>query len=255
LSDALHERRTRGLARLLEDTELPLGEPHPCPYLPGRTARQLVVQPPSFAPGLYHAFMDLNFRRLGPVVYRPACPSCRECRSLRIPVREFRPSRAQRRCAVRNAEVSVEIGPPEPTAEKHDLYRRYLAARHDGQMTGSAEEFHQFLYDAPPLTLELTYRWQGRLLAVGIADLEPEALSAVYCYFDPEAPGRSLGILNVLALLGECRRRDLPYLYLGYWVPGSPTMAYKAHFRPHELLEGGVWVRPGGRPPGQAPEG
>src|SRR5262249_53906297 len=127
--------------------------------------------------------------------------------------------------------------------EKHALYRSYLDARHDGQMDGSAVEFRGFLYSSEIQTLEIEYRVGGRLLGVALADLEPLALSAVYCYFDPAARRRSPGVFNVLWLLDECRRRGLPYLYLGYYVPGSPKMSYKAAYRPYELLQAdGRWA-------------
>jgi arginine-tRNA-protein transferase len=79
---------------------------------------------------------------------------------------------------------------------------------------------------------------------VGLADVEPKTLSAVYCYYDPGEPKRSLGVLNVLALVQEGRRLGVPYLYLGYWVEGSQTMSYKDHYRPCEVLEpDGSWTR------------
>ena len=37
------------------------------------------------------------------------------------------------------------------------------------------------------------------------------------------------------------REEGLPYVYLGYWVPESRKMAYKARFRPCEILVGGTW--------------
>ena len=35
----------------------------------------------------------------------------------------------------------------------------------------------------------------------------------------------------------------LAYVYLGYWVEGSPKMAYKARFMPQERLTGTGWTR------------
>jgi leucyl-tRNA---protein transferase len=243
-ADEGHERRTEALRRVLEDADLEPDAEHPCTYLPGRRARQVLVSPQSFTPGLYHAFMDLNFRRLGFLVYRAACRGCTECRMLRVLVDEFAPTRAQRRCVARNRDLRVAVSRPRATDEKRALYRRYLESRHDGTMSGSAEEMASFLYDAPRFTVEVTYRAGARLVAVGIADVEPSALSAVYCYFDPAETRRSPGVFNVLTLLEECRERSLPYLYLGYYVAGSPKMAYKAGFRPHEVLGAdGAWER------------
>jgi arginyl-tRNA--protein-N-Asp/Glu arginylyltransferase len=139
----------------------------------------------------------------------------------------------------------VSTGAPALTDEKADLYRRYLAGRHDDQMDGSPEELERFLYAGCARTIETCYRLDGRLVAVGIADVEPQALSAVYCYFDPDRPERGLGVLNVLRLIEEARRRHVPWVYLGYFVAGSRTMAYKAGYRPCEALTpDGRWEAP-----------
>jgi len=39
------------------------------------------------------------------------------------------------------------------------------------------------------------------------------------------------------------RRLGVPYLYLGYWIQGSPKMSYKKRFQPQEQLTGTGWVR------------
>lgn len=230
------EPRTDLLDRAIRASGIRPGRPHACPYLPGRQARNLVIRPVPLEAGVYHSLMDLNFRRSGPVFYRPECEGCRECRSIRVAVGRFRPSRAQRRCQARNRDLAVRVGAARPTAEKLALYRRYLEARHDGQMSGGNEEFENFLYASTVTTLELEYRLGRRLLAVGIADLEPSAMSAVYCYFDPDETARSLGVFNVLRLIDECRSRGRDWLYLGYYVREARRMSYKAGFRPFELL-------------------
>lgn len=233
------------LARLVGALGLEPSPPSPCPYLPGRDSRLVALRPNRLTPRLYGLFLDLNFRRLQDLVYRPLCDGCRECRELRVDTRRFRPTRAQRRCWRRNADVVAELGRPLATDEKHALYRRYLEARHDGTMSGSWEEFSDFLHAAPEMTHEVVFRAAGRLVGAGIFDVTQDALSAVYFYFDPELAARSPGTFNVLWLVEEARRRACPWLYLGYYVAGSPRMAYKAGFHPHELLGDDGRFRPG----------
>jgi arginine-tRNA-protein transferase len=236
------EKAIKRLAALLDSLGLEPSIPSPCPYLPGRESRLLLLRPRQLTPGLYHLLLDLNFRRLGWGVYRPQCEGCSECRQLRLPVESFAPTRSQRRCWRRNEDVSATMGRPEATAEKHAVYQRYLEERHDGEMTGSWQEFEGFLHEGPPFTREVVFRVGERLLGAGIVDVEPQAMSAVYFYFDPDLSDRSPGTFNVLWLVEECRRRGVPWLYLGYHVVGGLGMAYKTDYRPHQILgEDGRW--------------
>lgn len=230
------------MRRALGARTLTPGPPYPCPYRSGLEARSIVLGPAEAArPGVYHALMDLNFRRLGDVFYRPACASCSSCRQLRVRVNDFRPSRAQRRCARANADLAVETGAPAATDEKHALYERYLAARHDGQMNGSRDEMESFLYRSCVANVEVTYRTGGRLVGVGLVDVEPRALSAVYSFFDPALASRSLGTFNVLWTIAAALSSGRPFVYLGYWVAESPRMRYKAEFRPCEAWGADGW--------------
>lgn len=239
----------RRLARAWVDVGLERGLPFECPYLPGRTARHALVAAPWLPPGMYQTLMDLNFRRMGQVYYRPECDGCRACRMLRVRVGEHRPTRAERRCLARNADLDVQVGPPRASEEKLRLYQRYLDMRHGVRPDDVREEFEGLLYAAPPSSLEVCYRVAGRLLGVGLADAEPGALSAVYSFYDPDQARRSLGVYNVLWLIGECRRRRVPYLYLGYHVEGCRKMVYKARFQPHDLwLAEGRWESLPARP-------
>lgn len=224
--------------------DLQPGPPHPCPYLPDRDARDIAFRADQLQYGMFQALMDLNFRRSGTIIYRPQCDTCRQCQTIRVPVAEFRPDRTQRRCMIRNRDLEVMVDSPEPTEEKHELFQRYVAARHDRAMGSTWDDFTRFLYESPVLTLEIAYRLDGRLVMIGILDVEPTAASTVYSYFDPDLSRRSLGVYNVLWTIDWCRHNNLDYLYLGYYIKDCRKMNYKINYRPCEILiDSGQWER------------
>lgn len=228
--------------RMIEHIDLQAGAEHPCGYLANRSVRDVAFAVSQLPPGLYHSLMDLNFRRSGLIVYRPACERCDQCRAIRVSTDRFRPDRSQRRCWTANHDLQVGIAPPIPTSEKHDLYRRYLGVRHNRSMDDSPEAFRDFLYRSPVDSLEVIYRRDGRLVAVGILDFDGQAASTVYCYFDPADRG-SLGAYNILWTIDYCRRLNIPWVYLGYHVADCAKMNYKTRFRPNEVLSpNGHWV-------------
>lgn len=216
---------------------------HPCPYLPPRTARIRAFEASSLAPDEYLKFMDAGFRRSGTFVYQPMCPGCRACRPIRIPVTRFEPGKSQRRCFRRNNDLLVTVDEPKPTQEKFGLYCRYLHDWHHRTEKESPRDFVRFLYLSPVESIEFSYRdTSGRLLAVGLCDVGPNALSSVYFYFDPAYRSRGLGTYGALVEIEWARTRGISHYYLGYHVAGCAAMSYKASFRPHEFLDtDGVW--------------
>ena len=104
-----------------------------------------------------------------------------------------------------------------------------------------AAGYEQFLVESCADTIELRYRLDGRLIGVAIADRAADALSAVYCFYDPDHAALSLGTYSILKQLALCRTWGLRYLYLGLYVGGCHAMRYKARYLPHERLVGGVW--------------
>lgn len=210
--------------------------PHACPYLPGREATYRATAAERIEPEFYHAFMDAGFRRSGTMVYQPVCIGCRECRQLRVPTATFVATKSQRRSMRRNSDVVVNVGRPEPTQEKFNLYSRYVAEWHRREESETPEDFVRFLYDSPVDTLEFTYRVGERLLGVGICDRSAMSLSSVYFYFDPADAGRSLGTYSVIREIEYARDQHLPHWYAGFWVRDCPAMAYKSNFGPAEVL-------------------
>ncbi len=219
---------------------------HPCSYWPDRSARDVLLDPedPALA-AAYPQMLAVGFRRSGGHVYRPRCPSCRDCVPLRVPTAGFRPSRSQRRCLAQNAAVELIDQPAQRSSERYGLYRRYLRDRHPGggMADGGPDEFDAFLTSRWSPTRFFELRERGTLLAVAVTDVLPDALSAVYTFYEPGLAERGLGTLAVLRQIAWAQATGRAHVYLGFWIAGHPKMAYKARFRPAEALGERGWER------------
>lgn len=220
--------------------------PVPCPYLPARIERKLVIElAGDDAPALFTELSRAGFRRSHGYAYRPACRDCLACVPVRIRVDGFAPSRSLRRVLRRNADLTVADLPPRATSEQYRLFATYQQGRHaDSEMaTMSFEDFALMVQATPVRTSLAEIRDSTRRLVGGIlVDNTGDGLSAVYSFFDPGLAARSLGTFAVLWLVEHARSLGLPHVYLGYWIRGSGTMDYKRRFPALECLRGGVWV-------------
>ena len=223
--------------------------PQPCPYLDGRRERKLFTALQGTGAGdLNDKLSKQGFRRSQNVLYRPSCADCSACLSARIRVDNYAPPRGHRRTMARNAHLRREVTSPWATEEQFALFRRYLAARHaDGGMADmDVFEFAAMIEETPVRTRVIEY-WDDdaadgpALIGVCLTDVLDDGLSMVYSFYDPGARSQSLGTFLILDHVDVARASALPYVYLGYWVPGSPKMGYKAAFPALEIYKNRVW--------------
>lgn len=227
-------------AGLLDDDILTVLPEERCPYLPGRRARFRAFLAGHLSATQYHRLMDRGFRRSGELFYQPVCAGCRECVPIRVPVAAFTPGKSQRRVWRANQDLVVAPRRPEDREELLALFLTYQKEWHGEDRAEEGAE--SYLFDSPVETEVFTYRLDGRIVAAGVCDVSRYSLSSVYFYFDPELRERSLGTFGALWELEYAREAGIPYYYLGYWVRDCGAMAYKAKFRPHEVLGAdGVW--------------
>ncbi len=219
--------------------------PLPCPYVAGRTERKVVTEITGpDAEAVHDRLSRAGFRRSHNIAYAPVCPSCQSCVPIRIPVASFRPDRTLRKIAKANAGLDGFEVAPRATAEQFQLFQRYQQTRHgEGDMaTMSFYDYRAMVEDTPIETFIAEFRDEDeRLIGACLTDKLGDGLSAVYSFFAPGLDKRSLGTYTILWLIERTRALGLPYVYLGYWVPESRKMAYKARFRPSEILMGGAW--------------
>jgi leucyl-tRNA---protein transferase len=227
--------------------------PQPCPYLAGRLERKLFTHLTHDKPlALVDNLLKGGFRRSQNIAYMPYCEGCQACISVRVLVDEFKPSRSLRRVLDANRDLTVRRQQSIPTAEQYGLFRAYIDARHsDGGMADmTVLDYAMMVEDSIIDTFISEYRLapggeagEQPLLATALCDRLSDGVSMVYSFYDPGAPRRGLGTYMILDHIDYVRRLGLPYLYLGYWIQGSPKMSYKRRFQPQEQLTGNGWVR------------
>lgn len=217
----------------------------PCPYLEDREWLVEEFFAPSFKPGLYEDLLVSGFRRSGMTFYRNHCEGCRLCVPLRLDAQTYVPSKTLRRLGRLNADLEISLCPNGFREDRYLLYTAYAKARHGGQEAGSSSRasYEAFLINSPlETTMIVDYRLPtGELVANGYVDVLERGFSSVYFAFDPRFGSRSIGVWSVARELELARTLGKRYYYLGFWVPGSPKMDYKARYRPFEYASEGEW--------------
>lgn len=231
---------------MLELTQV-VDQPSVCPYLDQRTARMPLEIPrgPVEARQL-DELLEAGYRRSGWFYYRTACPGCQACEPLRVEVAQFVESKSLRRVRKRGDQaLLITAGKPQCDALRLNLFNRHRTerqmARDDG--AASAEDYSAFLVSSWNPTSEICYWLGDRLAAVAIVDVGQTALSAVYCYFDPDLDGLSLGTYSILTQIRLARAKNMRWFYLGMYVAQNRHLCYKARYYPHERLQAGSWTR------------
>ncbi|MCF6214821.1 MAG: arginyltransferase [Emcibacter sp.] len=224
-----------------------------CPYLEGKMERKVFTELKEIDPdGLHESLARIGFRRSQDIAYRPSCDDCTECKSVRIPVLSFRPSRTQNRLIKLNDDLIIQEMPNIATQEHYNLLSKYLSKRHagGGMSNMTFEEYANMVEASPVNSCLMEYRLPargdeilGKLVAVTLTDIMTGSLSLVYSFFDiaAEYNKRSLGTYVILDHVARARLLRLNHVYLGYWVQNSPKMAYKKNFRPLEILHPEGW--------------
>jgi leucyl-tRNA---protein transferase len=227
--------------------------PGPCPYLPGKTERKVFTELNGpHADELNDALGRIGFRRSQNVAYRPSCIDCKACVSVRVLTDEFVPNTTQRKILRRNQDLVVTACRAWSTSEQFDLLSRYLSQRHpEGGMTEMDDlDYADMVEQSPVKSHVVEYRepgrfgQPGRLVGACLTDQQGDGLSMIYSFYDAEIEDRAgLGNFIILDHILRARAAGLPYVYLGYWVDGSPRMNYKTRYQPLETLGPDGWTR------------
>ena len=222
-----------------------LSQEFDCSYLPNRQEQLLVILDPScYSTDKFETLLGLGFRRSGNQIYRPHCPICTECKSVRVLAQEFTPSKSQKR-KLNKAKTQFEVKYSKTEQkEYYPLYSKYISLRHqDGSMYPPEKtQFQSFLFCS---WLDITFieLWhQDKLVAVAVTDCMQNAISAIYTFFDPDFEQYSLGTVMILQQLKFAKEQNKQYVYLGYQIDECDKMKYKTQFLPAQKQLNDEWL-------------
>lgn len=216
-----------------------------CPYLEDERSASILVDPDHVIDKHLFALLSRSgFRRSGEMLYTPKCPNCKACISVRIPADEFKASRSQKRIWKKNSDISIKIEEVTFKQEHFDLYLKYQRARHpDSTMCDDDPSKYISFISSDYSKSRFLCMYQGEeLIGISVVDQFDGGISAVYTFFDPEQSKRSLGTYIILYMIKLARLREIPHVYLGYWIEKSSKMSYKRHFKPLEGYINRNWV-------------
>jgi len=163
---------------------------------------------------------------------------------MRIRTEDFVLKKQFRRIQKKNSDMTRTVNESFATQEQFDLLHTYLTSRHmGGGMSDMDFIRYEMMVENNTTHSEIVeYRTpDGTLIACVLIDILSDGFSMVYSFYDPELKSRSLGNYMILDHINRCGEVYLPYLYLGYWVKGSPKMQYKSKFMPCEILGKDGW--------------
>ncbi|OBT42814.1 hypothetical protein VE00_08171 [Pseudogymnoascus sp. WSF 3629] len=149
-------------------------------------------------------------------------------------------------------EFTVTLEPDTFTEEKYLLYENYQRIVHkEGPDDISRHGFRNFLCSSKIKRSTTTvdgkekklgsyhqcYRLDGRLVAIGVLDLLPNAVSAVYFMYHEDLHTWSPGKLSALRETALAIEQGCRWYMMGFYIHGCTKMKYKADYHPQYILD------------------
>ena len=217
--------------------------PEPCSYLNEERAALTYRVYTAMTPEHLERLISRGWRRFNLQIFRPSCPNCSQCIGIRVPSKDFRPSRSQRRIWKQNQHITWDVQPATVSEQHVELYNAWHTERTQSRgwpvsQTNLIDYQETFLFGNFPSLHEFRYFDGDTLVGVGLVDVMPNSLSSAYFYYSPAWASFSPGTFSALVELEFARQTGRSHVYFGYWIEKCSSMAYKNRFQPCELLTG-----------------
>lgn len=146
----------------------------------------------------------------------------------------------------------VTLEPDTCTEEKFQLYKDYqIHVHHDEPEEVTKKGFERFLCKSPIAretvkkdgeeqrlgSYHQCYRLDGRLIAIGVLDLLPHAVSGVYFIYHQDFEKWSFGKLSAMREAALALEGGYEFYYMGYYIHDCVKMRYKGDYKPQYVLD------------------
>lgn len=146
----------------------------------------------------------------------------------------------------------VILEPDTFTDEKYHLYKNYqVNVHHDKPSEVSQAGFKRFLCSSPLGrcirqkngknqqlgSYHQCYRLDGRLIAIGVLDLLPHAVSGVYFIYHEDFEKWSFGKLSAMHEAALALEGGYEFYYMGFYIHNCMKMRYKGDYKPQYVLD------------------
>ena len=214
-----------------------------CPYLEGEEEVLHYYHIDECPIEYNQALIEMGYRRFGKYYFRPICPNCNACKSIKIDIERFEWTKSKRRVLRKAKDITVKIQKCSLDERYIELYKKY----HLYKQQKSGWEYQSidlmqynigFVEGGYEYGYEVLYYYNKQLIAVDLIDILPMGISSIYFYYDPSFSKYSLGKLSLYYQIIMAKERNLRWIYLGYYVKECPSLAYKGEFTPYLTLQG-----------------
>ena len=230
--------------KVLKEIQFYITKEYSCGYINSQNAQSIVATPyKNVNSKNFKSLISQGFRRSGQYVYKPNCKNCKACIPIRLLASNFKASRSQKRLKKYLNKLSVKLLPLNFNEEHYNLYVNYQNKRHrnNDKSEDDVADYNDFLINSNVNSKLVEFRLNNQLKIITIIDIIDDGISAVYSFYDCSDQKLSLGTTSIIWLLEFCKKENLSFLYLGYWIHESQKMKYKINFKPYELMIEGVW--------------
>ncbi|KAG0646285.1 Arginyl-tRNA-transferase 1 [Hyphodiscus hymeniophilus] len=148
--------------------------------------------------------------------------------------------------------LKVTLEPDSFTNEKYVLFENYQRNVHrEPPHRISRSGFKSFLCNSPlPRRKQAVdgrekhlgsyhqcYRIDGKLIAIGVLDLLPQCVSAVYFMYHESVHQHGFGKLGALREIALAKEEGYKWWYAGFYIHSCIKMRYKADYTPQYMLD------------------